>query len=554
MLGATLTSMKTDGGIMLKHDVDHVLIRENQIFAYGWGFVPGLSIHKVVLILHFDQVKPSIELNANYGQRRDDVRKKYHATPEANDAGFLVLAETGEQKISHVELRWELSDNSILTTQVHFTQRQEHENALSKVAHYAVLAKKSLLLLKNSGSKALINKVLRYKTGRPQTLDSAIWKKLIHQLTSRPCAVVVDHDMGGGANIYRQKHIADRLAAGENVLMLGFHIASLQYFVEFYDGKSPTRYAITSIESFVYLLGHSQIQHILYNCAVSFRQPLNVINMLVTLRKHMHCELQVVVHDYFAICPSHFLINDKGTFCDVPDLNECQRCISAHTDGFVSVSSVRDIQQWRNTWSALLIAADEVRLFSEASERLLQRAYPNVPQNNWRVQPHTLHTAVKKVSVTPAEELHIGVVGLIGKHKGAEIINALAREIQKRQSNIKITVIGTIEARVPSHIVNVTGPYQPKQLSNIIQESGANVFLLPSIWAETFSYVSHELVDMGVPFACFNFGAPADLARTYEKGLVLSSMQPATVLDELEKFWQKTVFKKKEVIWMSAVA
>ncbi|MCU6434922.1 glycosyltransferase [Undibacterium sp. Jales W-56] len=395
---------------------------------------------------------------------------------------------------------------------------------------------------------------MRYNTGRPQALDSSIWKKLIQQLQIRPCAIVIDQDMGGGASIYRHKHIAERIAQGENVLMLGFHIASLQYFVEFYDGVSSVRYSIASVEAFVYLLGHAKIQHILYNCAVSFRQPLNVVRMLVTLRKHVHCELQVVVHDYFAICPSHFLINDKGTFCGVPDETECARCLNAHTDGFVSVSSVRDIRQWRSTWSELLCAADDVRLFSEASQRLLQRAYPDLDQSKWRVQPHTLHTAVSKVSVTPTEELHIGVVGLIGKHKGAEIINALAREIQKRHSSIKITVIGTLEARVPGHIVNVTGPYQPKQLSSIIQGSGANVFLLPSIWAETFSYVSHELVDMGVPFACFNFGAPADLAKTYEKGLVLSSMQPAAVLDELERFWHQTVLQKKEVIWMSAVA
>ncbi|MET3119115.1 glycosyltransferase involved in cell wall biosynthesis [Undibacterium sp. GrIS 1.8] len=539
---------------MLKHGVDHVLIRENQIFAYGWGFVPGLNIRKVVLVLHFDRIKANIELDANYGQRRDDVRKKYHVIPEASDAGFLLLAETGEQKISSIELRWELSDNSILTTPVHFTQRQEHENALSKVAHYAVLAKKSLLLLKNSGPKAVVDKILRYNSGKPKALDSVIWKKLIHQLKSRPCAVVIDHDMGGGANIYRQRHIAERLASDENVLMLGFHIASLQYFVEFFDGRSPIRYSITSIEAFVYLLGHAKIHHILYNCAVSFRQPLSVIKMLVTLRKHMHCELQVVVHDYFAICPSHFLINDKGTFCDVPGINECQRCINEHTDGFVSVSNIRDIRQWRLAWSALLIASDEVRLFSEASKRLLQRAYPDVPQNNWRVQPHALHTSVKRISISHSKELHIGVVGMIGKHKGAEIVNGLAREIQKRHSNIKITIIGAIEARVPSHIVDITGPYHPKQLSRIVQESGANVFLLPSIWAETFSYVSHELVDMGVPFACFNFGAPADLAKAYENGLVLSSMQPAAILDELQCFWRQIALKKKEVIWLSALA
>lgn len=539
---------------MLKHGVDHVLIRDNQLFAYGWGFSPSAVVSKLVLRLLFEKKSAYLEIEANYGQRRDDVSKVFANVPEAVNAGFLILADIGDKKIRRAELYWEFQNSPTIRTAVSLTQIHRQGQVASKIDQYWLLAKKSLALLRAAGPRALINKVQRYRNGKPITADSAAWQNLTDTLQNEPFSVVVDHDIGGGANTYRHLYIRERLALDENVLLFGFHVASLQYFVEFYQKQSATRYSIESIEAFLFLLGNANIQHIMYNCAVTFRQPLSVVEMLVTLRKHVHCELLVTIHDYFAICPSHFLIDDKGVFCNVPDLNTCQHCLTAHKDSFVSFSGVRDIGRWRQTWSQLLIAADEVRLFSKASETLLKRAYPELDNSNWRLVPHTLHTAMQKVEILDKEHLHIGVVGVIGKHKGAQIITDLTKEIIKRQSNVKITIIGSIEAHLPANVVDVTGPYEAKNLPSFVKNSGANLFLFPSIWAETFSYVAHELVEMNVPFACFDFGAPADLARSYERGVVLSSIQPDLMLDEMEHFWQEKIKPKKAVVWMSTAA
>jgi glycosyltransferase involved in cell wall biosynthesis len=96
-----------------------------------------------------------------------------------------------------------------------------------------------------------------------------------------------------------------------------------------------------------------------------------------------------------------------------------------------------------------------------------------------------------------------------------------------------------MDSRVPDEIVTVTGHYEPEQLAEIIKNSEVNIFLFPSIVPETFSYVAHELVAMGVPLACFNMGAPAELVRTYKNGLALGSMEAGAILTELEKFRRK---------------
>lgn len=539
---------------MLKHGVDHVLIRDDQLFAYGWGFSAGTVVSKLTLRLHFEKKTDYLEIEANYGQRRDDVSKVFADIPEAVDAGFLILSDIGDKKIRRAELYWEFQDQAIIKTPVSLAQIHRPGQVANKIDQYWLLAKKSLILLRTAGLGALINKVRRYRNGKPITGDSVTWKNLADTLQKSPFSVVIDHDIGGGANTYRRAYIQERLAQNENVVLFGFHVASLQYFVELYQENSSTRYGIASIEAFLFLLGNANIQHIMYNCAVTFRQPLSVVKMLVTLRKHVHCELLVTIHDYFAICPSHFLMNDQGAFCNVPDLDTCQRCLTANKDSFVSFTGVRDIVRWRLAWSELLLTADEVRLFSNASETLLKRAYPRLDSSNWRVVPHVLHTPMQKVELPETEHLHIGVVGVIGKHKGAQIIVDLANEIIKRQSNIKITIIGSIEAHVPADVVDVTGPYDAKNLPEFVKNSGANLFLFPSIWAETFSYVAHELVAMNLPFACFDFGAPADLARSYERGIVLSTMNPEVMLSEIEHFWQEKIKPKKAVVWMNTAA
>jgi glycosyltransferase involved in cell wall biosynthesis len=73
-------------------------------------------------------------------------------------------------------------------------------------------------------------------------------------------------------------------------------------------------------------------------------------------------------------------------------------------------------------------------------------------------------------------------------------------------------------------------------LADLVEGCGANVFLLPSVWPETFSYVAEELMQMGVPLAVFDLGAPAERVARYAEGLILKRIDAALALDELVLF------------------
>lgn len=529
----------------LQYNIDQIVLRNEHIFCHGWGFVPGTFLHNVALQLKFED--GTIEqIDAQYGIRRDDVQAVFADFSEAQNSGFLLMASCSGRQVTSATIIWETIDTLALTTDIALPQPDAPQSPLMRLAYYRMLFYKSVVLLKTTGFRALWHKVIRYIFNRPHVANHDTWTQLKRQIAESTLCLIIDHDMGGGANIYRNEVIAQRCSNGETVLLLSFHVSTLQYFVEVFDKHGSRRYAASLPDTLVNLLTAGMVRQIIYNCAVSFSTPLQVPSLLMQLQHQLNAPLLILLHDYFTICPSHFLIDAEGMFCNVPKQSTCNECLSRHRDGFVSFSGIRDISVWRKKWGEMLAVADEIRIFSDSSMDILTRAYPWLDVARIRLMPHQLHTKLTSIPVEAGESLHIGIVGNIGRHKGAEIVANLAKEIVRRKATISITVIGMLEAKAPRNIVHITGPYEPADLPNKIQKSGANVFLLPSIWGETFSYVAHELVAMELPFACFDFGAQADLARSYERGLVIKSMEAPEIVNSLEELWRVNYLFKED--------
>ena len=170
----------------------------------------------------------------------------------------------------------------------------------------------------------------------------------------------------------------------------------------------------------------------------------------------------------------------------------------------------------------------------------MKKAYPQIDDAKILHIPHKvtyLPSRLPRVKIS--SQLRIGIVGNIGFHKGALVVKALANEIKARGIDLKIVIIGTIDVSCDPSVVSQTGSYKHEEMPNLIERAGVNVMLFPSIWPETFSYVVQELIDMDLPVASFDFGAPAERLNIYSKGLVLDSFDPSRVLDNLTLFHRK---------------
>jgi len=351
---------------------------------------------------------------------------------------------------------------------------------------------------------------------------------------NRP-ALIIDHNIGGGTNTYRQQIISQ---------MAQQNIPAITFFDDFSTGKlmltlthqmEDIELLLKNTEHLVDICGQIPISQIIYNSAVSHDSPLSTISAAIDIHELTKAKLLVAFHDFFLICPSYTLLNADGVYCDVPAIEICMNCLPKNKADFIKPAT--NIKVWRSTCEDFLERADEIICFSENSRLIVEKAYPDI-RSKISVQPHKINfKPTKHPKLDFSEGLHIGVVGGINEQKGLLILLSMLDEISARSLNIRITVIGAVSIPLPPKALLVTGAYKKEDLSDLIESLGINVCFMPSIWPETFSFVTDELISLNVPLACFNIGAPAERVKEYEHGMIISEINPKIALKELQAFY-----------------
>jgi GT2 family glycosyltransferase/glycosyltransferase involved in cell wall biosynthesis len=359
-------------------------------------------------------------------------------------------------------------------------------------------------------------------------------KLRLHSDVSGGATIIIDHDLGGGANAFRNGLIeAGNRFGRSTIVVIDDAQLSGRVLVLAHGPDGETRFSFPSIEVIVEFLKSVSVSEFVYNNLVGSADPLKVIRLLRMQIEARSVPLRIMVHDFYPLCPSYTLINKDGSYCGVPiDLGTCAACMHGYSRDLLPHGPTNmDIRAWRSEWRELMRLATEIRCFSTSSLDIFVRAYPDLA-NKCTVVPHVVDFKPTRLpTIRPDHRLHIGVVGGINYSKGRAVIEALVRHIEDRGLDHKVSVVGQVD--VPIRGIKVTGKYEVTRLPEIIENLGINVILVPSIWPETFSYVTSEMVLLGMPVACFNIGAPAERIRSYEKGIVLEGSDPETILKGL---------------------
>lgn len=525
----------------MKTSLDACIVRDNRVFAYGWAFDARSPVVQLRLEIGLADGQ-SVTLPVTAQKERPDVAQAFPGEPHAAHSGWLVYAA------------WEGSPAVSLSLVGVLENGEAFACALPADGLPSTAAGRSPFTL----ARQLASRARRWLRGRwhPAPAPAANeagdgWldelRAALREAGAARCPLVFDHAMGGGATAFSKDWVTQRLHGRPRVLVLSFEVASLRYTLQLRTPEGVARTFHFLAEPASALARAGLADDVLYNDAVSFPRPELVPTWLAALRSVPGTTLTVAIHDYLAICPSQFLLNDADRFCGVPGLVECARCLPRNDNEFARLFPAAVMPAWRSAWGHALAAAEEIVCFSASSESLLRRAYPALPPGRVRVRPHAVAGFDAPATIDRAGLLHIGVVGAIGWHKGAGVLQELAAEIARRGLPVRITVIGSVYARCDASVLRVTGPFSREDLPRLISESGANVFLLPSICPETFSYVTQELITLGVPLACFDFGAPADRVAAYPLGRVVPRTTVADLLDRLLRFHQDIAAQNKEL-------
>ena len=341
-----------------------------------------------------------------------------------------------------------------------------------------------------------------------------------------------DHELGGGATKYLEGKIKEALKCGNHFAVVRFDCTKESYKISYYTPQDEIRCYVKNQKDLFGVMTWLRVDEIWINELVTYHNLYGLLRMIRRYGKEKDVAIRMLFHDFFAICPTINLLNWKERYCYLPKCEECDRCLEKSKN--IQSLEYGSMEKWRAEWLEFFESCKEIVVFSNDSRNLVEKAFGKL--ENISVIPHTIEDipVVDKKYKTTAT-LNIGLLGVLTRHKGEDLVQKLVTLIEKKNLDIRITLIGSSSGKIRSRIFSETGMYTRDSIPRLILENDIDIFLIPSIWPETFSYTTEEIMHMQMPVMCFDIGAPAERVKKYEKGIILPEISAGSVLDVAEK-------------------
>lgn len=374
--------------------------------------------------------------------------------------------------------------------------------------------------------------------------------------------LALNHDLGGGADAYLQNKITGWNQRQIATIEVRYRIQEGDYSARFVTAAGEYTLTFRDMDELKYLSAAVPLREIMVNELVTYPQLFPLLRKIRGLAQAGNSRLTMLIHDFFAVSPLLNLVSDRDMRYEVirrdaagnvtdpgqagagpEDIFYCDRYYKEnHEDRNYSCP---DISTWRRNWRDFLEQCTEVRTFSGNSAEILGLVYPGLA--NVTTVPHEVKymlPCVRRRKLT--KTLNVGLLGVLSRHKGKDVIRQCVDLLQQENAaDIRFILVGTEEKDpIPEgKYFEKTGRYEVEDLPEIVLEKDIDLFLIPSVWPETFSYTTEEVMQMGIPAACFPVGAPAERIGKYEKGRVIGkglslqeAMKPEQVLREIRDF------------------
>lgn len=359
--------------------------------------------------------------------------------------------------------------------------------------------------------------------------------ELIKEIKDIPSIVAFSHSLGGGAASYLKNLVTEEVFKGNRVITVRYDYKGY-YWVDVEYKTYKIELKIRQLDEIFDFLNQFGIRTIIINELVTYQNINILIDKVLQLKETNKAQLQMLLHDYYCICPSINLLDYKNIFCDVPSIENCKMCNQYICEK--KYTDYKGIEDWRGMWSRLLMKVDEIIAFSNSSKIMLEKAYPGV--SNIIIRPHQVNNLLplnKKCKVTTT--VNIGLLGILTEHKGSNIVREMLDYIKIGKINAKIILIGECEQKIVDDNFTELGRYTREEIPELIYRHDIDIFLVSSICPETFSYTAEEIMKLNMPIATFDIGAPAERARNYDKGLIISRLSGQVAVDEIIDYWGK---------------
>jgi GT2 family glycosyltransferase/glycosyltransferase involved in cell wall biosynthesis len=362
---------------------------------------------------------------------------------------------------------------------------------------------------------------------------------------------IISHALGGGAGEYANKVKDGLLENGIPIVEFIYDAYTGNYLITFSEPRCSFSLRIDDLKLLSKVVRLLNIKRVIVNELVTFPNPQEILDLFTNFSEHGDIKLEFCLHDYFAVCPMYNLLDYRMNYCGIPeDLSQCDFCLrqnpllDKYVGGLTYVLKSGSMASWRNGWGSFLSKCDLITVFSPSSKALLLKAYPAI-ENRIEVTPHVVDW-VRPVRTRGKTEgpINVAVLGRLAFHKGRDIILGMARYVEQEDNGICIHLFGELildykEDLSNRHLIQ-HGKYDKQELPRLFEENGIDIVLIPSICPETFSFVTEEAIQMGLPVMVFDLGAPAERVRCYSKGIVIDRIDCRQVIAAIIRYFQRS--------------
>ncbi len=220
-----------------------------------------------------------------------------------------------------------------------------------------------------------------------------------------------------------------------------------------------------------------------------------------------------------------------GSYCGEGGGEQCRRCLED-----LPTAKGGSIEAWRENSAAFLGRAARVFAPSFDVAGRLRRHFPQAHIVTARhPEPASPPAPLARPLPEAGRPLVIAVLGAMSRHKGADTLEACARDAKKRGLPLSFELIGHAYRRLsvrPRSTLTVHGRYREQELQGLLRAVSPHLVWFPARVPETYSYTLSETLRSALPVVVPNLGAfPERIADRPESFIVPWDMRPEDIND-----------------------
>lgn len=262
--------------------------------------------------------------------------------------------------------------------------------------------------------------------------------------------------------------------------------------------------------------------------AVHFHHTLGVGNWVYRLPEDIGVGYVMTAHDFYWINGNPTLTNESGKF-EGGNFDDLLNPLYPLPPGVGA-------KAWRDGLRSLIEGAACVIFPSSTTKNIFTGFYGGIKKTI--VAAHVEDIRNMRGPVHPfsqKERYVIGVLGALGREKGADYLEEIAIHAQRLGLPFVFKLIGY--AYRPLQVVACTGPYKSQDMKALIVQHECDLVFFPALWPETYSYTLSYAIESGLPVVAPDIGAfPERLSGRPHIMLYRPSMRPPEFLDQLGLF------------------